>query len=149
MEDDSDNSDAGESHRAASVRSLKGKGHPTPLPISTIPTDTITVTPTVTLTPNPNEMAPPPTLDDGRHGSMSIHAPGAGALPDPLSRPWTEPDDCQLTTMKQDNRSRPSWKSIGARLGRDPQLCKMRWALLKRADQEGRINAPTEPETED
>ena len=146
MEDDSDDSDAGESHRAASVRSLKGKGHKTPTPASIVTTAT---TPTIILTPNPHEMAPPPDLNDGRRESMSIHSPGAGALPNPLSRAWTESDDRQLTAMKEDTRSRPSWKSIGARLGRDPQLCKVRWSLLKRADQEGRINAPTEPETED
>ena len=151
MDDDSDDSEAAESYRAASIRTRSEKAATASAPpASILTTATIPNTPTVTLTPNPNETVTPPDLNDGRRGSMNIHSPGAGALPDALlSRAWTEPNDRQLAAMKQDTRSRPSWKTIGARLGRDPQLCKMRWALLKRADRDGRINAPTEPETED
>lgn len=156
LREDSDDSDAAESFRAASVHRQKGKGQqtmvmagkarPTPPPAPALETVT---TPAIILTPNPNEMAPLPDINDGGHASMSVHSPGAGAPPDPLSRAWTESDDRQLTAMKEDTRSRPSWKSIGARLGRDPQLCKVRWSLLKRTDPEGRINAPVEPDNED
>ena len=158
MDEDSDDSDSGDSPRVASIRTRSekattaprpfqafGKGSPPPPPVAA-KASPIAITSTVTLTPNPNETVPSPNLNDGRRGSMT-DVPGAGAAL--LNRPWTEPDDAQLTAMKQDTRSRPSWKSIGARLGRDPQLCKMRWALLKRADADGRITAPTEPETED
>ena len=157
-EDDSDDSDSGDSHRVASIRTRSDKATTIPRPFQTCgkaspkppqaiaKASPVAITSTVTLTPNPNEKIPSPDLNDGRRGSMT-ELPGAGAAL--LNRPWTAPDDAQLTAMKQDTRSRPSWKSIGARLERDPQLCKMRWALLKRADAEGRITAPAEPETED
>ena len=49
-------------------------------------------------------------------------------------------------SMKQDTKSRPSWKTIGARLHRDPQICKLRWGILKQTlgtfDQHGRVNPP-------
>ena len=55
--------------------------------------------------------------------------------------------------MKQDTKSRPSWKTIGARLHRDPQLCKLRWGLLKQTsevnDPPGPGNPPHELEGDD
>ena len=154
--DDSDESDSGDSHRLAVIRSDKammasrpwqifGKASPKP-PQSMAKAPPVAVTSTVTLTPNPHETTPAPDPSEGKRESMT-ELPGA--VTQLLDRPWTAPDDAQLTAMKQDTRSRPSWKSIGARLDRDPQLCKMRWALLKRADAEGRITAPVEPETGD
>ena len=108
-------------------------------PVST--TTKLPDTSTVTLTPNPGT---PPTRP------LSIRPPDANDAPrESLARPWTEADDRELASMKQDLRSRPSWKTIGARLHRDAQLCKLRWGLLKQSDQYGRINVPTEPETED
>ena len=60
-------------------------------------------------------------------------------------------DDQELINLKNDTKSRPSWKTIGARLRRDPQVvCKMRWTILKQMpDQHGRIPPPHEPEAED
>jgi len=68
---------------------------------------------------------------------------------DPPFRPWTPADDQELTSMKQDTKSRPSWKTIGARLHRDPQVCKLRWGILKQTDQHGRVHPLHEPEAED
>jgi hypothetical protein len=75
---------------------------------STIPPGTSTLT----LTPNPK--APPsPTF--------RILQPNPADPPrDPPFRPWTNADDQELISMKQDTKSRPSWKTIGARLHRDP-----------------------------
>ena len=72
---------------------------------------------------------------------------------DPPFRPWTNADDQELINMKQDTKSRPSWKTIGAKLHRDPQVCKLTWGILKQTpgviDQHGRVNPPLEPEAED
>ena len=102
-------------------------------------------TSTLTLTPNPK--APPsPTF-------RLIQPNPADTPRDPPFRPWTNADDQELISMKQDTKSRPSWKTIGARLHRDPQVCKMRWGILKQMpgvmDQHGRMNPPHEPEAED
>jgi hypothetical protein len=35
---------------------------------------------------------------------------------DPPYRPWTDMDDQELINLKDDTKSRPSWKTIGARL---------------------------------
>ena len=101
-------------------------------------------TPPLTLTPNPK--APPSP-------QMHItHAIPANTPPDP-ARPWTHADDQELIGMKQDTKSRPSWKTIGARLHRDPQLCKLRWGLLKQTsevnDPPGPGNPPHELEGDD
>ena len=45
--------------------------------------------------------------------------------------------------------ARLSWKTIGARLRRDPQVCKLRWGILKQTDQHGHVHPPHEPEAED
>ena len=67
-----------------------------------------------------------------------------------LIRPWTDIEDQELINLKNDTKSRPSWKSIGARLRRDPQTCKMRWTILKQmSDQHGHEPPPHEPEAED
>ena len=154
--DDSDDSDSGDSHRLAAIRTDKAMmasrpwqpwGKTTPkAPPSMAKAPPVAVTSTVTLTPNPHETNPTPDHSEEKRESVTVLP---GVITPLLDRPWTAPDDAQLTAMKQDTRSRPSWKSIGARLDRDPQLCKMRWALLKRADAEGRITAPVEPETGD
>ena len=143
VEEDSDESDAGESYRAASTHDRPShnnspdEARATPISTPGIHADTSTVT----LTPNPE--APPP---------LTLHL----RQPDPQDPPressfkeWTDADDHELASMKQDTRSRPSWKSIGARLHRDPQVCKLRWSLLKQMDQHGRVNAPQEPDAED
>ena len=157
--EDSDESESADSHRLSTLRANKAMPAPNPCPPwgkampkappTLSPPPPVAITSTVTLTPNPNEtnpaaepseeMKPPaPEIPTLRGGNKPI-----------LDRPWTTTDDAQLTSMKQDTRSRPSWKTIGARLERDPQLCKMRWTLLKRADEEGRITGPIEPETGD
>ena len=102
-------------------------------------------TSTLTLTPNPKAPASP---------TYRILQPNPTDPPrDPPFRPWTNADDQELMSMKQDTKSRPSWKTIGARLHRDPQICKLRWGILKQTlgtfDQHGRVNPPLEPEAED
>ena len=65
-------------------------------------------------------------------------------------RPWTDNEDQELINLKNDSKSRPSWKSIGARLRRDPQVCKIRWNLLRQlSDQHGTETPRNEPEAED
>ena len=110
-------------------------------PVSTAPPRTSTLT----LTPNPK--APPsPTM-------RILHRIAADPSRDPPFRPWTNADDQELISMKQDTKSRPSWKTIGARLHREPHVCKLRWGILKQTpgvmDQHGRMNPPHEPEAED
>ena len=111
-------------------------------------TSNVTIPPgnsTLTLTPNPKAPASPP---------HRILQPNPTDPPrDPPFRPWTNADDQELMSMKQDTKSRPSWKTIGARLHRDPQICKLRWGILKQTlgafDQHGRANPPLEPEADD
>ena len=102
-------------------------------------------TPTLTLTPNPKAPPSPPL--------RTVHTGPTDPSPGHTSRPWTPADDQELISMKQDTKSRPSWKTIGARLHRDHQVCKMSWAILKQTpgvmDQPDRMNPPPEPEGED
>lgn len=104
-------------------------------------------TPTLTLTPNPKAPPSPPLR------IFPLLAGPTDPSPGHTSRPWTPADDQELISMKQDTKSRPSWKTIGARLHRDPQVCKMRWGILKQTpgvmDQPDRMNPPHEPEGED
>ena len=108
--------------------------------------NTISTTPpgtsTLTLTPNPK--APP---------SPTFRVVQPNPADPPPFRPWTNADDQELISMKQDTKSCPSWKTIGSRLHRDSQVCKMRWGILKQMpgvmDQHGRMNPPQEPEAED
>ena len=105
-------------------------------------------TPPATLTPKPT--APP---------SPHMHilpATTVATPPNPpldQARPWTHADDQELISMKKDTKSRPSWRTIGARLHRDHQLCKIRWGLLKQTsevtDPPGPINAPHDHEGDD
>ena len=102
-------------------------------------------TSTLTLTPNPKAPASP---------THRILQPNPTDPPrDPPFRPWTNADDQELMSMKQDTKSRPSWKTIGARLHHDPQICNLRCGILKQTlgtfDQHGRVNPPLEPEAED
>jgi len=48
--------------------------------------------------------------------------------------------------MKYDTKSRPSWKTIGFRLRRDPEVCRIRWGLLKQMPEHA---VRHEPEAED
>ena len=68
---------------------------------------------------------------------------------DTTFRPWSNTDDQELINLKNDTKSPPSWKTIGARLRRDPQVCKLRWGILKQTDQHGHVHPPHEPEAED
>ena len=157
--DDSDESDSAYSRRLSTLRANKAMSAPSPWPPwgkttskvspTLAPTPPVAITSTVTLTPNPNDTTPVPNPPEETKTSAPDIPTLRGGTKPILDRPWTTSDDAQLTSMKQDTRSRPSWKTIGARLERDPQLCKMRWAVLKRADEEGRITGPIEPETGD
>ena len=68
---------------------------------------------TLTLTPNPKAPASP------THRILQTNPTDPPR--DPPFRPWTNADDQELMSMKQDTKSRPSWKTIGARLHRDPR----------------------------
>ena len=139
---DSDDSDADAASRAASTHDhiahdLNDRLPPPPTTTSTAPPGSSTPI----VTSNPHETAPA-TL----HSIPPIPPDPPRDLP---FRPWTNADDQELTNMKQDTKSRPSWKTIGARLQRDPQVCKIRWGILKQTDQHGRVHPPHEPEAED
>ena len=139
----SDDSDGDAASTAASVHDTEvNPGHRgESTSHATIPPGTSTLT----LTPNPKAPASPTyrTLQ-----SNPMDPPRAAPF-----RPWTTADDQELKSMKQDTKSRPSWKTIGARLHRDPQVCKLRWGILKQTlgifDQHGHDNPPLEPEAED
>ena len=84
----------------------------------------------------------PPSRNTEEH-----HAPPTAAPADPpprvghTIRGWAPVDDTELIiTMKQDTRSRYSWKAIGQRLHRDPDSCKARWYWLKSSRPE--LSAP-------
>ena len=71
-------------------------------------------------------------------------------IPHSTIRPWTGTEDQELISFKNDSKSRTSWKSIGARLRRDPRICKIRWNLLKQmSDQHGTETPRNAPEAED
>ena len=139
----SDDSDGDAASTAASVHDTEvNPGHRGE---STSHTNIPPGTSTLTLTPNPKAPASP-TYRILQSNPMD--PPRA-----PPFRPWTNADDQELKSMKQDTKSRPSWKTIGARLHRDPQVCKLRWGILKQTlgifDQHGHDNPPLEPEAED
>ena len=97
--------------------------------LETGPTSTTTEPSTTHTTPPPETstplvLTPNPTI---RIIQPADTARGPGAL----IRPWTNIEDQELINLKNDTKSRPSWKTIGGRLRRDPQTCKMRWTLLK------------------
>ena len=69
--------------------------------------------------------------------------PGEG-MPIPF-KPWTDAEDRELAAYKTDTKARPSWKTIGARLNRNPEVCRLRWAAKKNTVQPPR----PEPEAED
>ena len=143
----SDDSDGDAASVAASAHGTEvnygHRGETTSHVTSTIPPGTSTLT----LTPNPKAPASP-TFRTLQPNPNPTDPPR-----DPPFRPWTNADDQELMSMKQDTKSRPSWKTIGARLHRDPQVCKLRWGILKQTlgtfDQHGRVNPPLEPEAED
>ena len=138
----SDDSDGDAASTAASVHDTEvNPGHRGE---STSHTTIPPGTSTLTLTPNPKAPASP---------TYRILQPNPMDPPraSPF-RPWTNADDQELKSMKQDTKSRPSWKTIGARLHRDPQVCKLRWGILKQTlgifDQHGHDNPSLEPEAE-
>ena len=102
--------------------------HPTPRPGTSTPIEP---------TPNTTIRILQPVDSARGHGSASF-------------RLWTDIEDQELINLKNDTKSRPSWKSIGARLRLDPQTCKLRWAILKQmSDQQGLESPPHELEAED
>jgi hypothetical protein len=132
--DDSDD-DAASKAPSAHVNSALDLGRTTTVPFTTNTKPPGTSTPLV-LTPNP---------------TINILQPTETSRPpsDTTYRPWSDIDDQELINLKNDTKSRPSWKTIGARFRRDPQVCKLRWGILKQTDQHGHINPPQEPEAED
>ena len=139
----SDDSDGDGASTAASVH--EPDPHPAPRDEST---SHITIPPgtsAITLTPNPKAPASPP--------SRNIPPTHMDPPRAPPFRPWTTADDQKLMSMKQDTKSRPSWKSIGARLHRDPQVCKLRWGILKQSlgtfDHPSRANPTLDHEADD
>lgn len=76
-------------------------------------------------------------------GTVPPDVPGEG-MPIPF-KPWTDAEDRELAAYKTDTKSRPSWKTIGARLNRNPEVCRLRWAAIKTTIQPPR----PEPEAED
>ena len=106
-----------------------------------------TVTSTTTTTnPVPTPTPPPGTSTTSEPINRSIE-PGGNP---PWFHPWTDAEDKELVSLKNDTRSRPSWKTIGARLRRDPQACKMRWTALKQMPEHQHRELPShEPEAED
>ena len=131
MDHAQDDSDDDAASRAASAHdhAANDLSRDTTIP-PTIPTTTPpgTSTPLV-LTPNP---------------TIRILQPTESSRPpsDPPYRPWSNADDQELTNLKNDTKSRPSWKTVGARLRRDPQVCKLRWGILKQTDQHGHVHPP-------
>ena len=108
---------------------------------ATVPSTTHNTTPPGTSTPL--VLTPNPTI------RILQSADPTRAPNEPPYRPWTDMDDQELINLKNDTKSRPSWKTIGG-LRRDPQVCKMRWAILKQtSDQHGQVPPPHEPEAED
>jgi hypothetical protein len=86
---------------------------------------------------NPTIRIPPPAESDRGTVHSSI-------------RPWSGAEDHELINLRNDSKSRPSWKSIGARLRRDPQICKIRWNILKQMTDQPNLDVPRhEPEAED
>jgi len=134
----SDDSDDDAASKAPSVHD-----NPTldPGRMATIPSTTTTTTPPGTST----QMVLTPT------STIRILQPTDTSRPpsDPPFRPWSNSDDQELINLKNDTKSRPSWKTIGARLRRDPKVCKLRWGILKKTDQHGHVHPPHEPEAED
>ena len=106
-----------------------------------------------------NDPPRPPTVED--HSTPAVAKSGTTATPavtpvvPPRSsvhsniRPWTGAEDHELFTFKNDTRSRPSWKTIGLRLKRDPEVCSIRWQTLKQTMPEMNPRAEPEAETED
>ena len=139
----SDDSDGDGASTAASVHETDPHSAPRDESTShiTIPPGTSAIT----LTPNPKAPASPP--------SRNIPPTPMDPPRAPPFRPWTTADDQELMSMKQDTKSRPSWKSIGARLHRDPQVCKLRWGILKQSlgtfDHPSRANPTLDHEADD
>ena len=102
--------------------------HPTPLPGTS------------------TSIEPTPTTTTIRILQPADSARGPGSV---SFRPWTDIEDQELINLKNDTKSRPSWKSIGGRFRRDPQTCKLRWAILKQMSDQHGLEPPHEPEAED
>ena len=89
---------------------------------------------------------PTPTTTTIRILQPADSARDPGSIP---YRPWTDMEDQDLINLKNGTKSRPSWKSIGARLRRDPQVCKLRRGILKQMSDQHGLAPPHEPEAED
>ena len=106
-----------------------------------------------------NDTSRPPTADatpiPASAKSSTVAPPATPATIAPLDRrslhssirTWTGAEDHELCQLKNDSKSRPSWKTIGQRLRRDPEVCKIRWSILKQTMPEG--NPRHEPEAGD
>ena len=135
------NSDDSEDEAASKAPSIPDTSAHDLSRTTTLPSSTTNPTPpdtstSVTLTPNPTIHIPQPS-ETSRPPSETFF------------RPWSGNDDQELINLKNDTKSRPSWKTIGARLRRDPHVCKLRWGILKNTDQHGRVHPLHEPEAED
>jgi hypothetical protein len=109
-----------------------------------------TATSLTTTNPVPVPAPPPATSTTGEPTHRSNEAGDNPTVAGPWYYPWTDKDDKELVSLKNDTKSRPSWKTIGARLRRDPQVCKMRWAALKQMPEHQHRELPShEPEAED
>ena len=133
--DDSDDDAASKAH-SAHDNSAIDLSRTTTLPSTTTNTTPPGTSTPLVLTPNPTIRILQPT-ETSRPPSHTTY------------RPWSDIDDQELVNLKNDTKSRFSWKTIGARLRRDPQVCKLRWGILKQTDQHGHIQPPQEPEAED
>jgi hypothetical protein len=95
----------------------------------------------------PQPSSPAPIAAKSSSKAITIKIPSITSdIPPANIRPWTDAEDHELCTMKNDNKSRPSWKTIGFRLRRDPEVCRMRWGRLKQMPEH---MARNEPEAED
>jgi len=106
-----------------------------------------------------NDTSRPPTADaapiPATAKSSTVAPPATPATIAPLDRrsthssicPWTDADDHELCQLKNNSKSRPSWKTISQRLRRDPEVCKIRWSILKQTMPEA--NPRNEEEAED
>ena len=141
--DDSDEEVASRAHPAHATSAI----HTNPMTVSsTLPADRRTSP--VPATTNPKALPKgPPT-----NSTIRILQPTESDRDTPHAtiRPWTDNENQELINLKNDSKSRPSWKLIGARLRRDPQVCKTRWSLLRQlSDQHGMETPWNEPEAED
>eukprot|EP00435_Cladocopium_sp_Y103_P058477 s1043_g20.t1 len=66
--------------------------------------------------------------------------------PRDLFRNWAPVDDHELISYKKDTKARPSWKTIGQRLHRSAESCRVRWLWLQSTGRD-QINVLAPPRT--